>query len=381
MQTINFLTGNFMPENCAGTNRILSLVKVLEKKYKVNIFCITERGKPQKNQKVKYSENIDVYYIDQRYYDGEKFYARALHEFYYAFKLTVKSNKVPADITIATSPQMFIIPCVALFGQGKRIIDVRDLVWEYIAENSTYRSIIKKVITELMKLTLKRYEQITVTNDHEFKWIEEYVSQDNITKITNGIEIATFRQLKELKKNDNKRFTVTYIGNVGIAQNIKTLIDVAKLLKGIKVNIIGTGNRYNQLKAYVHKNRIFNVEFFGRVQRDKMIDFYQESSVLFAQLDETFKAAMPSKLYEYASTGLPIIYAGEGIAREFVDKLENCTTINPGDMKALERAIIKYRDAEFAISEKNKIVVEENFIRESQSEKMVDIVDKLILEK
>ncbi len=381
MKVINFLTGNFMPENCAGTNRILSLVKALEKRYKVNIFCITEKGKPQKNQRIKYSDNVDVYYIDQRDYNGEKFYTRALHEFYYAIRLALKSNKFNCDITIATSPQMFIIPSVAIFGKGKRVIDVRDLVWEYIEENSLYKTLMKKVLTNFMQVTLKVYDHITVTNDHEYYWIKDNIREDGITKISNGIELGVFNQLKELNIDKNKKFTVTYIGNVGIAQNIKTLVDVAKTLKDIKVNIIGTGNRYNQLKEYVHKNRIFNVEFFGRVQRDKMIDFYQESSVLFAQLDETFKAAMPSKLYEYASTGLPIIYAGIGIAKEFVDNLDNCVTINPGDVKALESAIKRYKDVELKISHKNRDIIKENFIREFQSEKMVDVVESLILKE
>jgi glycosyltransferase involved in cell wall biosynthesis len=378
MKTINFLTGNFMPENCAGTNRILSLVKELEKFYKVNIFCITERGKPQKNQKVKYSENVDVYYIDQRYYNGERFYTRALHELYYASKLTLRANKFKADITIATSPQMFIIPCTAVLGQNNSIIDVRDLVWDYIDTKSFYRRVIKKSITALMKLTLKRYKHITVTNSHEYKWIQENVSKENITKITNGIEIDTFEKLSQITIDQKRKFTVTYIGNIGIAQNVKVLIDVAVSIKDIKVNIIGEGNKYKELKEYVHKNRVTNVEFFGKVQREKMIDFYQQSSLLFAQLDETFKAAMPSKLYEYASTGLPIVYGGLGVAKDFIDSLENCSTFDPGDVIELTKIVKKYKDNKYDISHKNRKTVSENYIREKQSLKMVDVVNKLI---
>ena len=378
MKTINFLTGNFIPENCAGTNRILSLVNKLETKYKVNVICITERGKPQKNSKIKFSENIDVYYIDQKYYNGERFYTRALHEFYYALKLAWKANRLPSDITVATSPQMFIIPSVAMLVRGNKIIDVRDLVWEYIEETSLYKKMMKMVLANFMKLTLKQYAHITVTNDHELEWIEENVKKSNITKVTNGIEESTFLKLNALKHKASHKITVTYIGNVGIAQNIETLINAAKELKDIKVNIIGDGNRYKFLKSYVHKNRISNVEFFGRVSREKMIDFYQESSLLFAQLDKTFKAAMPSKLYEYASTGLPIIYAGLGEARSFVDKLENCTTIDPGDSKALEKAIRKYLESDIKLSQKNRDFIQKNFIRETQSLKLVDLVDTLV---
>ncbi len=378
MKTINFLTGNFIPENCAGTNRILSLVKVLEKKYKINLICITEKGKPQKNSKIKFSENVDVYYIDQKYYNGEKFYTRALYELYYSIKLATRSNSLLSDITIATSPQMFIIPSVAMIVRGKKIIDVRDLVWEYIEETSLYKKMIKKAITQLMKLTLRQYDNITATNDHEIRWIKSSVKKVNASKVTNGIDESTFLKLNALEHRSNDKFIVTYIGNVGIAQNIKTLIDAAKDLKNVHINIVGDGNRYQYLKSYVHKNRIFNVEFFGRVSREKMVDFYQESSVLFAQLDETFKAAMPSKLYEYTSTGLPIIYAGLGIARDFVDSLENCITIDPGDTIALKSAILKYSNRKLLISSKNRELIRENFIRETQSLKMVDLVDKLI---
>lgn len=381
MKTINFLTGNFIPENCAGTNRILALVKELEKKYKINVICISEKGKKPNN--FQFSENIKVYYIYQKEYDSEKFYTRAVHELYYAIKLAFKSNFFPSDIVIATSPQMFIIPAVAIFARGKKIIDIRDLVWEYIDARSLYTKVVKFSITKMMQYAIARYKYITVTNDHEYRWITEHVSgaKEHIEKITNGIEMYKFEELNALQPQEIKPFTLTYIGNVGIAQNIKVLVDIAKKIPDMQINIVGEGNKYKELKEYARQHQINNITFFGKVHRDKIIDFYRNSSVLFAQLDEKFKAAMPSKLYEYASTGLPIIYAGLGVARDFVDRLENCTTIDPGDVGALEKAIRKYKDAPVHISQKNRDFVANYFIREKQSRKMVDIVDRLLEEQ
>ncbi len=377
MKTINFLTGNFIPENCAGTNRILALVKELEKKYKINVICISEKGK--KPDDFVFSENIKVYYIHQKMYDGEKFYTRAIHELFYAIQLAVKATHFSSDIIIATSPQMFIIPAVA-FLPKKKIIDIRDLVWEYIDPKSLYTKLVKVVITQLMKRTIRRYDYITVTNNHEYDWIINNISGSEIEKITNGIEEKSFSELNLLQIEDVNPFTLTYIGNVGIAQNINVLVDLAKRMPDIQINIIGEGSKYQELKRYAHRNQINNITFFGKVKREKIIHFYQKTSVLFAQLDEKFQAAMPSKLYEYASTGLPIIYAGLGEARNFVKQLENCTTINPGDVKALEVAVKKYKEEPIQISQKNKQFVYENFIREQQSQKMVDIVDKLLRE-
>jgi glycosyltransferase involved in cell wall biosynthesis len=380
MKTVNFLTYYFIPENTAATNRVLAMVKELEKSYKVNVICTTEKGKAERNNKVKFTDNVDIYYVDQRMYNGEKFYTRAMHELYYAAKIALKSNTISSDVKITTSPSMFLIPMVTMFVRGKKIIDIRDLVWDYMSAGSLFSKVLKSQISVLMKQSLKTYDYISVTNDHEVNWVKENIGKDEdaVVKITNGIENIKFEELNTLPSVKNEKFTITYVGNVGIAQNIETLVDAAKELKNIQVNIVGEGNRYKYLKDYANKHQISNVEFFGKVPRDKMIDFYNSSSLLFAQLDEKFQAAMPSKLYEYASTGLPIIYAGLGEARKFVDKLENCTTIDPGDSKLLIKAIKGYLDKDIELSVKNREFIQKNFIRETQSLKLVDLVDKLI---
>jgi glycosyltransferase involved in cell wall biosynthesis len=358
---------------------VLAMVRELEKRYKVNVICTTEKGKAQRNSRVELSENTVVYYIDQKDYDGEKFYTRALHELYYAFKIVLKSKKIPSDVKITTSPSMFLIPVTAmLLFKDRKIIDIRDLVWDYMSANSLFAKVLKFNISMLMKQSLKAFDYISVTNDHEIEWVKSNIGRDEIIKITNGIEESKFQELNSIKTPNSEKLIVTYVGNVGIAQNIETLVDAVKELKNIQVNIVGEGSRYKFLKSYAKKNQISNVEFFGKVPRDKMIDFYNQSSILFAQLDKKFQAAMPSKLYEYASTGLPIIYAGLGEAREFVNKLENCTTIDPGDPKALKQAIEKYIGKDIQISQKNRDFIKENFIRESQSSKLVDLVSTMV---
>ncbi len=380
MKTVNFLTYYFIPENTAATNRVLAMVKELEKRYKVNVICATEKGKAQKDNStmLKYSENINIYYINQKAYDGEKFYTRALYELGYAFLIAKKSNKIKSDVKITTAPSMFLIPVVALMVRGKKVIDIRDLVWDYMSSNSLFSKVLKQQIQSLMKYSIKSYDYISVTNDHEKEWVKNEVKKDEIVKITNGIEEEKFSELSSISLKKDDKLTITYVGNIGIAQNIETLIDAAKELKHIKINLVGEGSRYNFLKAYTKKNQITNVEFFGKVPRDKMIDFYNKSSILYAQLDEKFKAAMPSKLYEYASTGLPIIYGGVGEARKFVQNLDNCKAIDPCNVKQLVEAIKSFENKDLKISEKNRDFIKNNFIRETQSEKLVDIVDELI---
>ncbi len=378
MKTINFLTSHFLPENTAGTNRVLSYVKELEKNYKVNVVCITERGKPQTKEKVSFSENIDVYYVNQRDYNAEKFFSRALWEILFTRKLVSRANRLNADITVATSPFMFIIPMLALLGKGKKIIDIRDITWEYIEGNSKFKRILKQAISKLMQTSINAYDYVSVTNNFEKEWVLEHTENRDIEQIANGIELQKFEELSQVKINHDNPFTITYIGNIAVGQNVQILVDGAKDLPDVKVNIVGEGTKYKSLREHVKKNSIKNVEFFGKVHRDEILKFYEMSSVLYAQLDEHFKTAMPSKLYEYASTGLPILYGGIGEAVKFVDRLENAISVLPNKPELVKEAIMIMKEKKYEISEKNRQIVKENFIREMQSAKLVDVIEKLI---
>ncbi len=378
MKTINFLTSHFLPENTAGTNRVLSYVKELEKNYKVNVVCITERGKPQTKEKVSFSENIDVYYVNQRDYNAEKFFSRALWEIFFTRKLVSRANRLDADITVATSPFMFIIPMLALLGKGKKIIDIRDITWEYIEGSSKFKRLLKSAISKLMQTSIDAYDFVSVTNNFEKEWVEKHTKNRDIEQIANGIELQKFEELSQVKINHDIPFTITYIGNIAVGQNVQILVDGAKDLPDVKVNIVGEGTKYKSLREHVKKNNITNVEFFGKVHRDEILKFYENTSVLYAQLDEHFKTAMPSKLYEYASTGLPILYGGIGEAVKFVDKLENAVSILPNKPELVKEAIMIMKEKKYEISEKNRQIVKENFIREKQSAKLVDVIEKLI---
>ncbi len=378
MKTINFLTSHFLPENTAGTNRVLAYVKELEKNYKVNVICITERGKPQNKEKVPFSENIDIYYVNQKDYDAEKFFSRALWEILFTNKLVKRANRIPSDITVATSPFMFIIPVLALRGKGKKIIDIRDITWEYIEGNSKFKRFLKKAISKLMEHSIGVYDYVAVTNTFEKEWVLNNAGNKHIEQIANGIEQAKFEELSSVRMNHDIPFTITYIGNIAVGQNVQILVDGAKDLPDVKVNIVGEGTKYKSLKEHVKKNNIANVEFFGKVHRDEILKFYQNSTVLYAQLDEHFKTAMPSKLYEYASTGLPILYGGIGEAVKFVKRLENAVSILPNRPELVKEAIMTMKEQRYEVSEHNRKIVQENFIREKQSAKLVDVIEKLI---
>lgn len=365
MKTINFLTSHFLPENTACTNRVLSYIKALEKKYKVNVICLTEKNKTADHQLVKYNENITIHYQQQNDFDGRNFFKRAFYEIYYVNKLINISKKLPADITITTAPYMFMIPFVALRVKGTKILDIRDMVWEYLDENNKVKSVIKHTLTSIMRNAIKKFNKVFVTNEYEYKLAKNTYLIDNVHIIPNGIEQSRFNELKKITPVKNEKFTITYVGNLGLAQNIQVLLETAKKLKDINFVIIGDGIEATKLKSYAKNNNLNNVTFTGKLSWNGLHEYYQKTSVLYAQLDAKYVSAMPSKLYEYASIGLPIIYGGIGQAQLFVQQLDNAQCISPNSSDELSSAILNIKDKNINISTKNRQLVQTQYLRET----------------
>ena len=371
MKTVNFITAHYLPEIAPCTSRILSYVNELEKHYSVNVICLSEKGITEEKTRIQYNDRVKIYYVNQKDFNAKKFMTRALHEIYYISKLVCVANKIKSDITIATTPYMFVIPLVGYFIKGKKILDIRDLVWEYLNK----KSFAKRILTLMMNRSMDKFDKIIVTNKYEKNILKNKYNKKSISIIPNGIDIKKFNKLSHIKIINDHRFTVTYVGTIGLAQNLKILVMAAEMLPDVDFKIVGNGAQLKSLKNYSGRHGLKNIEFTGKLDWNRLEYYYKISSILYAQLDENFISAVPSKLYEYASIGLPILFAGTGAAVHLMDKLENTFIIKPNNINELVTAITKIRASKSFISSKNKSYIQENYLRDNTVYRLIDIID------
>jgi glycosyltransferase involved in cell wall biosynthesis len=372
MKIINIITPHFIPEASPCTNRILAYCNVLSKNYKLNVITLTEKGKKiPKN--IEINDRITIFYIEQKNYNSRNFFIRAYHEIIYSLKLILKSRQFQADYNLITIPYMFLLPFSFLL-KNKKILDVRDIVWEYLSENTIVNKFIKIILKNIMTFSIKQFDLIIVTNTQEEKYFRNLKLLCDIELIANGIEYSKYDKLSNLNFSFEK-FTVTYIGNIGLAQKIGVLVEVAENLDEIDFLIIGDGLERKELENKVQELNLKNIYFLGKIDWEKLEKYYTKSSLLFAQLDYGFDSAVPSKLYEYAATGLPILYAGTGEATNFIRKLENAYVLKPNSSKEIIKKIKEIINQEQKISLHNKNYIKENFVRENNSKKLLRILD------
>jgi len=269
MKTINFLTSHFLPEISPCTNRVLPFIMELQQHYKVNVISLTEKGVFQEQDHVVYSDRVDIYYVNQEDFNGKNFFVRGWCELIYTLKLIKLSNALKSDAVVVTSPYMFMIPIAGFGIRGKKVLDNRDLVWEYLDDKSVVKSIIKQTLKLVMKFSMKTFDHVMVTNDFEAKLLSDIYGIEGVDIVSNGIATERYNKLSLLERKDDAPFTVTYVGNVGLAQNLQVFVDAAKELPDVQFLIIGDGVDMPSIREPVERNGAGNVEFTGKVEREE----------------------------------------------------------------------------------------------------------------
>ncbi len=381
---ISLITPHYSPEITAAAHRMEVAAKTLSSSYKVHVFTLTERGQRTESYDLKHDANLTVHYISQINYNKSVFFIRALFEIWYSLRLILKANSVRSDLTIITIPYIFLLPFAGWFCKAdKKIADVRDLVWHYLSSKNFLKKKISKYLTRIMHKSLKKFDAITLTNEAEKRWlIQNGFHEAGLTVIPNGLSQEKYKQLTSVKYSPHsQKITITYIGNIGSSQHFYSLLNAVKEMKDVRLNLIGDGNDFKNLQSYIINKKILNVTLIGKMKWRRIVPYYQTSNILFASLKDNFDTAIPSKLYEYLATGLPIIFQGEGAGADFLRNYENTFIVKSSDSTAIENMIWNIKDLKPAKSQKNISEIGRMFIREKLSTRFVELAARLMNEK
>lgn len=308
----------------------------------------------------------------------ESFIKRAIKEANDVAALLKAAKAQEADAYLPSMPSMFLAFLSPLYLPKKRsFIDVRDLTWEYLSDKSFLQRLSKRVFRFLFKITINFYQLVAVTNTAELTYVNKvWKGKKTPLLVSNGITQEQFDKLQLTQPANNEKLTITYIGNIGIAQDLETLVEAAKQLPNVLFKIVGAGIEYEKIQNLVAVEKISNVVFTGRIPWDSVKKNYDNTNILYAQLTPDFAGAMPSKLYEYLSTGKYIIYGGQGQAVDKLSEFNNNQVIPPSDSKALVDAIKKAAERTdiSQLSQENRQQIKEHYIRENTARKLIKAI-------
>ncbi len=326
-----------------------------------------------------YLPGCEVKCISAENWDRRNFVIRGFHELKQSWRLLKMTAGLRPDVVLVTIPTIFLLLFALRRCARVHVADVRDLVWEYLPKRPWWKGIVQGVLKMGALLALRRADVIAVSNPYQLHYVERYVNSRRSLLVPNGIGRKQFDQLNKLahQPGPNGVLRVTYIGNVGIAQNLTTLVDAVAGISHLQVNVIGSGTDFERVRMAVNHRVASNVCLHGPMLWEEAIHWYSNSDVLYAQLSPAFSTAMPSKLYEYLATGLPVIYGGNGVAVELLSDFSGVTIVEPDSPKTLRLTLLGMLERAAAErSAENLDCIRRRYIREDHVMAIEDVVSQ-----
>lgn len=146
------------------------------------------------------------------------------------------------------------------------------------------------------------------------------------------------------------RFVVMHAGNMGLSQNLDSLLDVAAELSEVVFLFVGDGVRKKALEDEVRVRELSNVVFLPYQPREGMGDSYATADVFLVSLKRGLAGyIVPSKLYGILAAGRPYVAAVEEDSEvAAITRDHECgLLVAPGDVGGMVREFTRlYRDRE-----------------------------------
>ncbi len=383
MKKVLLLSQVFLPETNAGAKRLGSMTEILGKHYDVYVITLKPSHPTPELYKTFFLERQD----SERPFKIRRTFnfhphkgglvVRALREHLMVFRLAARAVFIPADIIVTSPPSMFFCPVGLLLARAKRakfVCDVRDVTWEYTRESAETSPMVRfgmRVLKKYVLFALRRADLVVgVTPGITQVLIESGVASEKAVTISNGVSPDLLDVVPRTGKSMvRQRPIVAYAGLVGYNQGLRVLLEAAHDLPDVDFVLAGEGPELPLLVKRARELNLTNILFRGYLGKEELLKVYEECDILFAQLRNTQvlnRTGMPSKLFEYMATGRPFVYAGKGLAVDFLRKVDCAITVPPEDPEAIATALRKLlHDPELmhTLGEKGREFMRNNYHR------------------
>jgi len=264
----------------------------------------------------------------------------------------LKVQKV--DRIFAGTDPIFMMPvvyCVSLSKRVPMVLDERDLYPETaIALGIMKPGIFSRCLFKLQQFFRQQAIGILAATPGIRKRLINYaISPSKIFLLYNADVflnevVSSEENSLSLHELINRKILVGYVGGLGRANDVSTLLRAAKYLKDLEelgFVIVGSGEKREGYINFCKENNLNNVLFLSAVPRKK-------ARILIRQIDicvhlypknELFEGALASKIFDYYALGKPIIFCGSGDTAELLQKSGGGVVVPSEDDKALAKAI------------------------------------------
>ena len=262
------------------------------------------------------------------------------------------------DVVIATSPQLLVGLSGWWLARRKRsrfVFEVRDLWPESMAAVgvSNENSPVYRALARIAGFLYRKSDHIVVVTPAFKDYLVRHwqVAPEKISVVENGVEADLFCPRAEdglrTELSAEGKFVVSYIGTIGNAHGLQTVIEAAEQLQSANPNVlfllVGEGAEKQQLVSLARSRGLTNLHFVDQQLREKIPAYIcaSDACLVLLKKSEIFKTVIPSKMLEYMSCSCPVILGVQGQARQILEDAQAGICIEPENPSELAQAILR----------------------------------------
>jgi colanic acid biosynthesis glycosyl transferase WcaI len=357
-------------------------------------------------RRLVFRENADGARIVRTFllpFPNRKSYERMLN--YSSFCLSAASTGLflpQPEVVIATSPQLLVALSGWWLARCKRVpfvFEVRDLWPESLAAVGVGRegSLLHRILSKIAGFLYRRSDHIVVVTQAFEDYLVKYwrMPREKISVIENGVETDLFAPPKsaasqnDLRKelNAEGKFVVSYIGTMGMAHGLDTVLAAAARLRDTNPKIVflmlGEGADKERITTLARERGLSNLRFVDQQPREKIPSYIGASDACLVLLkkNDLFKTVIPTKMLEFMSCARPVVLGVDGQARAILEEAQAGLVIEPENAGALIDAI-RYlaanREAAQALGRNGREYIVRKFSRKETAERYIRVLEELL---
>jgi glycosyltransferase involved in cell wall biosynthesis len=183
------------------------------------------------------------------------------------------------------------------------------------------------------------------------------------------------------------KFAVSYIGTIGMAHGLDTIISAAAQLQDknprISFLVVGEGAEKDRITALAQTCGLTNLQFVAQQPREQIPSYIGASDACLVLLKNTelFKTVIPTKMLEFMSCARPVILGVDGQARSILEEARGGIAIEPENSDALMNAIRQLeRDRETSreFGRNGREYILRKYSRGHTAEKYIKVLEELL---
>ena len=392
MKDILIVTNYYPPEIGAASNRIFHLGEGLHER-DFNVSVITPlpnypTGKifpsyKRKFRHVSEENGIKIYRLWIYASNSKNKLFRLISMLSYSFSLAwfFMWNKIPKCVIVQSPPLLVAFTCMLFLKAKNRklILNVSDL-WplagldlDVFTKNLNY-----KLLKKIEHFNYKRADLILGQSNEIITHIKSIFPEKNTFLYRNYPSFSP-PEVK-VNRNSSKKIKLVYAGLLGVAQGIYKLcqnLDYAN----IEFHIYGSGAEQGAIKKFISENSILPITYYGELSRKELHQTLLQYDIAIIPLLNRIYGSVPSKIFEYAQLGLPILYFGGGEGEGIVKKYNLGWTVEATNYNYLNNMISSINKTELNSSLRQKIKETAlfNFDLTTQFNNLIENINRLYL--